>query len=116
MTTNKNLDSLAVLGVFGVVGLGLTAMVGFEEPNDMLLLFSSVLILAVPVVMLVHLGMTTELTAEEKRLWVRELTGLHAISAFSDYLASRDRRATIKQRTDEALARREGQQRAARRR
>jgi hypothetical protein len=38
-----------------MVGLAVTAMLGFEEPNNTLLLFSSVLIFAATVAMLVHL-------------------------------------------------------------
>jgi hypothetical protein len=75
---NKLLAALAVLSLVGIVGLGLTALFGFEKPNSMLLLASSVLVLAAPVTMLVHLCTTRELTRQERRIWIRALTGPRA--------------------------------------
>jgi hypothetical protein len=94
------------LSLLGTVGLGLTALLGFEKPSNTLLLVFSVLVLAAPVAMLVHLSATRELTREEKRIWIRELTGPRAPWAFSDYVASSDRRATAGRLAEEALARR----------
>jgi hypothetical protein len=100
------LRAFAALGVLGVVVLALTALVGFEEANETLLLISSGLVFAAPAAMLIHLGLTAGLTGEEKRRWVREFTGSRAPTAFSDYLASSDRRAALRQRTDETATRR----------
>ena len=103
---NMVLGALAVLSLFGVVGLALTGLFAFEKPNSMLLLVSSALVLATPVAMLVHLSATRELTREEKRIWIRELTGPRAPWAFSDYVISDDRPATARRLAEEALARR----------
>jgi hypothetical protein len=106
---NRVLGALAALSLFGIVGLGLTALFGFEKPNSMLLLVSSVLVLAAPVAMLVHLGATRELTRQEKRIWIRELTGSRAPWAFSDYVTCDDRPATARRLAEEAQARRSAQ-------
>ncbi len=103
---NRVLGVLTLLSLAGIVGLGLTALFAFEKPNSMLLLVSSLLVLATPVAMLVHLGVTRELTRDEKRIWIRELTGPRAPWAFSDYVISDDRRATARRLEEEALARR----------
>jgi hypothetical protein len=105
---NKLLAALAVLSLFGIVGLGLTALFGFETPNNMLLLVSSVLVLAAPVVMLVHLCTTRELTRQEKRIWIRALTGPRAPWAFSDYVSSDDRAATARRLAEELAKGRRG--------
>jgi len=101
---NKLLATVAVLSLFGIVGLGLTALFGFEQPNSMLLLASSGLVLAGPVAMLVHLCTTRQLTRQERRLWIRALTGPRAPWALSDYVSSDDRGATARRLEEEALA------------
>lgn len=103
--THRMLGAFAAIGVFGLVALTLTALIGFEEPNSILLLISCLLIFAAPAAMVVHLTTTTELTREEKRRWIREFTGSRAASALADYLTSRDRRAALNQRLEEASAR-----------
>jgi hypothetical protein len=103
---NRLFVALAILSLFGTVGLCLTALFGFEEPNSTLLLISSAFVLAAPVTMLVHLTFTRELTRQERRLWIRALTGPRAPWAFSDYLTSEDRPATARRLAEEALARR----------
>ena len=92
--TNRVFGTLAVLSVVGMVGLAVTAVVGFEEPNNTLLLTSFVLMLTAPAAMLVHLTVTRELTPREKQIWIRQLTGPQAARAFSAYLTSDDRSAT----------------------
>lgn len=104
--TNRILGAFAALSLFGIAGLGLTALIGFEEPDRNLLLFSSVLVLSAPVAILVHLVVTKELTRQEKRIWLHELTGRRAAWVFSDYLTSSDRRATARSLADQALTRR----------
>jgi hypothetical protein len=106
---NRVLGGIAGLSLLGIVGLGLTALLGFEKPNNLLLLLFSMLVLAAPVAMLVHLGATRELTRHEKRIWIRELTGPRAPWAFSDYVTCDDRRATARRLAEEALARRSAQ-------
>jgi hypothetical protein len=102
---NSVFVAFALLSVFGMVGLAVTAMLGFEEPNHALFLFSFVLVFAAPVALLVHLIVTRELTPSEKRIWIRQLAGPHAARAFSAYLTSHDRTATADRLAAEALAR-----------
>src|SRR5437762_14154916 len=92
--TNKVFGAFVVWSVFGVVGRAVAAMVGFEEPNETLLLVSFVLMLAAPVAMLVHLTITKELTWREKRIWIRQLASHRGARVFSAYLTSHDRGAT----------------------
>jgi hypothetical protein len=74
---------------------------GFEEPNGWLLLISAGLALVAPGVVLTHLALTRELSREEKRMWVRELTSVSAASAFADYLRASDHRTAIARRVRE---------------
>jgi Mn2+/Fe2+ NRAMP family transporter len=90
------LRAFALSSAAGIVGLALTAFLGFEEPDTTLVVVSSVLLFAAPVAMLVHLSLTRELTRQEKRIWLRQLTGRRAARAFSEYLTSQDRRATAR--------------------
>ena len=92
--TNTIFSACAVMTVFGLVGLCITAIVGFEEPNNTLLLFSVLLGLAAPAVALVHLMFTKELTRREKSMWLRHLAGPHAARVFRMYLTSGDRAAS----------------------
>ena len=94
MTANRILGSSTVLSIAGMIGLATTAVVGFEEPNNALFLVSTILLLAAPLAALVHLSLTSELTRQEKRAWIRGFTGPRAPRLFADYLTSRDRRAT----------------------
>jgi hypothetical protein len=96
MTANRILGSSTVLSIAGMIGLATTALVGFEEPNNTLLLVSTMLVLAAPTAALVHLSLTRELTRQEKRAWIRGFTGPRAPRLFADYLTSRDRRATAR--------------------
>jgi hypothetical protein len=77
----------------------------------MLLLLSSVLALAAPAAVLVHLAVTGELTRQEKRVWMRHLAGSRAPSAFAAYLTAPDRRAAARELTaaDTATRRNQGQ-------
>jgi hypothetical protein len=83
---------LVALCVPGIAGLVATGLMGFEEPGNMLLLLSSVLTLAAPAAVVVHLAVTGELTRHEKRFWMRHLAGSRAPSAFAAYLTAPDRR------------------------
>jgi hypothetical protein len=103
--TNRVFDALAVLSVVGMVGLAVTAVVGFEEPNNALWLTSFVLMLVAPVAMLVHLARTRKRTSRERRIWIRQFAGPRAPRAFSAYLTSHDRSVTAERLAAEALAR-----------
>ena len=86
-------SAVSLLTLCGFVGLLLTLLLSFEEPNSTLLLLSSVLVLATPGAVLVHLAATRDLSPAEKRIWIRELTSRRAGSALSAYLVSSDRSA-----------------------
>jgi hypothetical protein len=73
---------------------------GFEEPSNVLLLVSSILTLAAPVTVLIHLAVTNQLTPQEKRVWVRHLAGSRAPAAFAAYLTAHDRRAAAMKLAD----------------
>lgn len=101
---NRMLELLAALGVFGLVVLSLTAFVGFERPNTALVIVSSVLIFLAPLGLLLHLAFTSELTREEKGLWIREFTSRRAATGVADYLTSHDRKAAIRGRVESAAS------------
>src|SRR5258706_9318822 len=90
--TNSILGAFTALSVVGLAGLIITPLAAFEEPASGLLLVSSILALAAPIATLVHLSVTTELTPDEKRIWMRQLAGPRAPRVFSMYLTSDDRR------------------------
>jgi hypothetical protein len=92
----------AMLTLVGAAALAVTVLLGFEEPNGLLLLIASILLFAAPVTMLTHLAMTNELTREEKRIWLRALTGRRALAACSIYLTCGDRREAIRRLTPPA--------------
>jgi hypothetical protein len=92
----------AWLTIVGGAALALTVTIGFEEPNGNLLLVSSILMFAAPAAILVHLAFTDELTHEEKRIWLRGLTGRHALAACSVYLTCDNRRDAIERLTQSA--------------
>jgi hypothetical protein len=94
------LSGFTALSVCGMGGLAAIGLLGFEEPDTTLLLISSAFVFAAPIAVLVHLGFTRELTREEKRIWIRELTGRQAPWAFSNYLTSEHRRATARRLAD----------------
>ena len=98
--------SVTVLFICAIAGLALTVLFGFEEPSDRLLLFSSGLLIAAIVAILVHLGVTGSLTRPQKRVWLRRLTGRRAALAWGEYLTCDDlRAAAIRFAEENALAR-----------
>jgi hypothetical protein len=99
-------SAVSLLSLFGFAGLILTLLLGFEEPNSTLLLVSTVLVFSTPAAVLVHLAATTELSAADKRIWIRELISPRAGSALSAYLISSDRSADADRFLLEATARR----------
>jgi hypothetical protein len=97
---------LAVLTAVGIVGLFLTAMLGFEEPNTPMLFVSGAMALAAPIATLVHLALTRELTHDEKRIWLKEFGSAQVWSALSEYLSSTNLSESANRRAQDALARR----------
>src|SRR5262245_49168229 len=96
MMSNRILGSSIVLSIAGMIGLATTALVGFEEMDNALLLVFTVLVVAAPLAALAHLSLTSELTGQEKRAWLRGFTGSRAPRLLVDYLTSGDRRAAAK--------------------
>lgn len=105
-SANTILGAFALVSLFGMVGLALTALVGFEHPNTALLVWSSILALAAPAAILVHLNVTRDLTRAEQRIWIRELLSARAPWAWSEYLMTDDRRATAERYAEDARVRR----------
>ena len=85
---------VTVLVVFAMAGFLLTLVLGFEEPNEALLLLSSGLMVTAVLAVFAHLAVTQELNRSEKRIWLARLTGRKAPWAFSDYLNCEDLHAT----------------------
>ena len=94
--SNRILPASVLVSTLGFGGAFVTGVLGFEEPNTALLIFSCTLALTAPVAVVVHLVMTRELTGEEKRLWIRELLGPRMASALSAYAKCTDRRSAAK--------------------
>jgi len=109
-TTSSSLTLLravvTVLFVSGMAGLVLTAGFGFEEPNDVLLLLSSSLLLAAILAVFAHLSLTAALNRAQKGVWLHQLTGRRAAWAFAEYLTSEDLRAAAVRLAEEASPRR----------
>jgi hypothetical protein len=82
--------TVTVLFVCGMAGIILTALFGFETPNDTLLGASAALLCGAALTVFVHLGVTRTLTRAQKRRWLRHLTGRKAAWAWSDYVTSDD--------------------------
>ncbi len=93
------LGSLPYFGLVGMAGVFAAVVLGFEEPNASILLVSGLLMLMAPLAAAVHLTFTSEMTREEKRLWVRIFSSPRAFGAFSPYLTSLDRGATARKIT-----------------
>ena len=91
------------LSLLGLAGLVLTCLLGFEAPNTALLATSGALVLTALLVVLWHLAETRTLTTEEKRLWIRELTGAAAFVALSEYLTSPDLSVSARRRADRRI-------------
>ena len=101
-TVNRVLQAFVVVSLLGLVGLGVTVFVAFEEPNSMMLLFSSIMLLAALVALALHLMMTKELSPEARRTWLRELTSARSGEALWTYLHSDDRATTAETFTKQA--------------
>ena len=79
----------------GFVTLSGTVLIGFEEADPIMLLVSAGLLAVVPAIVLGRVSFGSELTRDEKRRWLRALTGRRAMQAWSVYLTSTDRRAAL---------------------
>jgi hypothetical protein len=70
----------------GLVGLVVTIALGFEEPNQFILLMSACLLPSAPLAVVMHASLTDHLTRARKRTWLRAFRGPRAVSAMSRYL------------------------------
>ena len=75
-------------------------MLGFEEPHGALLTASAVLLLAAPLGMLMHLAVTPELTATEKRNWLHALGSRKGLRVLAAYFRSGERARVTRELTD----------------
>jgi hypothetical protein len=82
--------TVTALFVCGIAGLLLTAVLGFEAPNDILIGASAALLCGAALTLFVHLAVTRTLTGAQKRMWFRHLTGRRAPWAWSDYMTADD--------------------------
>ena len=94
------------LSLRGMAVLILALTLGFETPSTPLLLVSAMLTFAAPLAALWHFVATRALTPDEKRIWLRELTGPDVFSAISEYMGSSDLRASAQRRAADAALRR----------
>jgi hypothetical protein len=97
---------VTVLFVCAMAGLVLTALFGFEEPNNTLVLLSSGLLFTATLAVFAHLGVTRVLTRSQKRIWLNQLTGRRAIWAWREYLTCDDLRAAAIRFAEQASGRR----------
>jgi uncharacterized membrane protein len=96
---------VSALSACAFVAIGFTALFGFEEPNNTLMLLSFGLLAAAVVVVVAHLGVTRTLTPAQKRTWLRELFGRKAPYAWGVYLTCDDLVSAANRFSEEALAR-----------
>lgn len=107
MTRSRAGDASTVLAILpwvsllGFVGLAVNAVLSFEEPESAMLIASGLLLLAAPLGLLVHLGLTRELTGAEKRAWIVGLTGRSGMAFLAAYFNGSGRRTALERVTSE---------------
>ena len=82
-----------------MAGVFVAVVLGFEEPNTSILVISGLLMLIAPLAVAAHLTVTSEMTREEKSLWVQIFSSSRAFGALSPYLTSLDRGETARKIT-----------------
>jgi hypothetical protein len=93
---------LPFVTLLGLLGVAVMALLGFEQPDTLMLVVASLLLLAAPVGLVLHLSTTKELTAEEKRLWAIRLLSWRGPALFGAYFVRRERRNATKALVDSA--------------
>ena len=73
------------LSFVGLAGLVANLMLSFEEPQPELLWASALLVCAAPSALLTHLWLTPELTAEQRRMWIKGLACRRGAVLFGSY-------------------------------
>jgi len=100
---------VGVVSVIGIVSLTVTAILGFEEPNTLMVLVAGAMALGVPAAVLAHLSVTSTLTSNEKRIWLKEFGSAQVWSALSEYLSSTNLSESAWRRVRAAQARRDSE-------
>jgi hypothetical protein len=88
---------LPYVSLIGLAVLVADIMLSFEEPHSLLLIGGAVLLCAAPVGMLIHFTATSQLSPDEKRLWLAALATRRAPALFAAYFLP-DERAQATQR------------------
>jgi hypothetical protein len=89
--------AFTVLAGAGFTAIALAVLIGFEEANGILMSISAGLLVAAPAAVLARIASLPTLTGDERRQWLRALTGRRALQAWSVYLAASDERAALQQ-------------------
>jgi hypothetical protein len=92
---------VAVLSLIGMVGLVVTTILGFEEPNTLMFWAFGAASFVAPAAILVHLSITRALTDDEKRIWLKEFRSPRIWSALSEYLSSTNLSESARRRVQE---------------
>ena len=82
------LAALPVLSMLGLAGLVVLVALGFEEANPVLLASAAAALLVPLLATLLHLASSRELTAAQKRAWLRALFSRHAAWAWPSYFSA----------------------------
>ena len=100
------LATLPYVSLLGLLALAVNVVLSFEDPHGGMLLASGLLLLVAPLGVLVHLGVTRELTRAEKRTWIAGLTGRQGMAFFAAYFEGSGRRIAMERLASEAHGRR----------
>jgi hypothetical protein len=98
---------VGILFVAGVLCVVLTALFGFEEPSNTLVVLCCGLLVAPVIVVFTDLYATRALTSSERRIWFQQLTGRRALWAITEYLNCDDLAAAAANLTQVAPGRRD---------
>jgi hypothetical protein len=100
MTARATADHLLAVSpyatIMGLAGLTAVALMSFEEPPWRAFLLFGAMSNAAPIALALHLHNTTELTNDEKRLWVRGLTTWKVMTLFPAYFSAAERAKTTR--------------------
>jgi len=93
---NRVVAILPYVSLLGFITLLPNVFFSFEEPHAGMLLVATLLLSAAPTGLLVHLAITRELTAQERRAWLAGLMSRRSARLFAAYFDASDRhRATL---------------------
>jgi hypothetical protein len=89
--SQRAFECLPYLSLLGLALLVANIMLSFEEPHWAMLTVATLLVIAAPLGILIHLAVTSELTPADKRMWLSALGGRRAPSLFAAYFKASDR-------------------------